>query len=193
VYADGAATPEQRRQVLDLVAAARQRVRDFLGETRSSPRVLVCLSADCYGRIGGGGEKGQTLRDRVVALSPGGADVVIASHELVHAEMFRRLGSSRYDRVPRWFHEGLAVLVSDDPRYLTGRAAGERCPIDHAEALAAVRAASAPSPDAPLDFYRNGACVADRWVATHGGAPAVQDLIRRLLAGEPFADIVVTA
>ena len=188
VYADGSATVDQRRQMVDMVAAARQRVRDFYGDTRSGPRVLVCLSAGCYQHIGGGGEKGQTLRDRAVALSPDGATVVIASHELTHAEQFHRLGS-RYGQVPRWFNEGLAVLVSDDPRYLTAKPAGDRCPIDYATALAAVRAESATG----QDFYRDSACVVDRWAATHGGADAVRDLNRRLLAGEPFADLVVAA
>ncbi|MEU8234379.1 hypothetical protein AB0C12_32735 [Actinoplanes sp. NPDC048967] len=187
VYVDDGATPRQRRQVVDLIAAARQRVGDYLGPMRSSPRVLVCLSAECYEHIGGGGEKGQALRDRALALSPDGADVVIASHELTHAELYRRLGS-RYDQVPRWFHEGIAVLVSDDPRYLTAKPPGERCPIDHARALAAIRAGAAPS----TDFYRDSACVVDRWVAAHGGADAVLDLVARLRAGESFAAVVVT-
>jgi len=34
------------------------------------------------------------------------------------------------------------------------------------------------------DFYRDSACVADRWVAEHGGKSAVLDLIRRVNAGE---------
>jgi hypothetical protein len=187
VYTDG--TAAQDRQTLDMIAAARQRVRDFYGATSSSPRVLVCSTAGCYDHIGGGGEKGQTLRDRASALSPGGANVVIASHELTHAEQFRRLGS-RYGKVPRWFNEGLAVLVSDDPRYLTAKPAGQRCPIDYAVALAAIRASATPALDAGQNFYRDSACVVDRWAATHGGADAVRDLNRRLLTGEPFADIV---
>ena len=186
LYVDGAATPEQRRRMVDMVAAARQRVRDFLGEARSDPRILICLSAECYDHIGGGQEKGQALRDRALALSPAGADVVIASHELAHAELYRRLGS-RYDEVPRWFHEGIAVLISDDPRYLTARSAGERCPVDYAGALAAIRAGTTPS----VDFYRDSACVVDRWAAAHGGAGAVHDLVRRLRAGESFTDVVV--
>lgn len=192
VYVGGDAAAGQRREMVDMVAAARERVRAFYGDIRSDPRVLICLDAACYRRIGGGGEKGQTLRDRVLALSPGGADVVIASHELVHAEQFRRLGS-RYSRVPRWFNEGLAVVVSDDPRYLTAKPAGERCPVDHAAALAATRAVAAPRPGAGQDFYRDSACVVDRWLAAHGGAGAVLDLNRRLLAGEDFTAIVIPA
>jgi hypothetical protein len=191
LYVDDSATPDQRRQAVEMIAAARQRVDEFYGDTRSSPRILVCLSDDCYGHLGGG-EKGQTLRDLVVALSPAGANVVIASHELAHAEQYHRLGS-RFDQVPHWFNEGLAVLISDDPRYLTAKPAGDRCPIDYAQALTAIRAGTAPPPDAAQDFYRNSACVVDRWAATHGGAVAVHDLIRRLLTGEPFTDIVVPA
>ncbi|MEU4243290.1 hypothetical protein [Actinoplanes sp. NPDC026619] len=191
VYVESSATPAQRSQMVDMIAAARQRVRDFYGEIRSDPRILICLSAGCYGHIGGG-EKGRTWRDITVALSPGGADLVIAAHELVHAEQYRRLGS-RYDRVPRWFNEGLAVVIADDPRYLTAKPAGERCPINYAQALAATRAVTVPAPDAGQDFYRNGACVVDRWLATNGGPAAVHDLNRRLLAGEPFTGIVLTA
>jgi hypothetical protein len=186
VYVDGSATPGQRRRLVDMLGSARQRVGDLPGEPRSDPRVLICLSAGCYDRIGGGGEKGQALRDRALALSPGGADVVIASHELTHAELFHRLGP-RYGRVPRWFHEGLAVLVSADPRYLTARPPGDRCPVEHARALAAIRGGTASG----QDFYRDSACVVDRWVAGHGGPAAVADLVRRLRAGEPFAAVVV--
>jgi hypothetical protein len=188
VYVDSSATPDQRRQIVAMVAEARQRVRNFYGGTRSSPRVLVCLRVACYRHIGGGGEKGRTLRDQVTALSPDGVNVVIDSHELTHAEQFRRLGS-RYGQVPRWFNEGLAVLVSDDSRYLTAKPPGERCPIDFATASAAIRTASA----AGQEFYRDSACVVERWAAGHGGAEAVRDLNRRLLAGERFADVVVPA
>lgn len=192
VYVDGAAAPERRRQTVEMIAAARHRVRDFYGDLHSSPRVLVCLSADCYAHIGGGREKGQALRDLALALSPDGASVVIASHELAHTELHQRLGSSRFAQVPRWFHEGLSVLISDDPRYLTAKPAGQRCPIDYAQALAVTRSAGVPA-GAGQDFYRDGGCVVDRWVATHGGSAAVHDLIRRLLAGEAFAAIVVTS
>ena len=53
IYVDGSATPDKSRQMVDMIAAARQRVRDFYGETRSSPRILICLSAGCHRHIGG--------------------------------------------------------------------------------------------------------------------------------------------
>jgi hypothetical protein len=67
---------------------------------------------------------------RLHFASPRGADVVIAVHELAHAELHRRIGvvTTLSRSVPRGFDEGLAVVVSDDPRY---RAAGpDRCRIE---------------------------------------------------------------
>jgi hypothetical protein len=171
VYVGGGDANDSIGAVNDSIAAARRRVRDYFGDLRSDPEFLVCRDADCYRRIGGGREKGRTLRHSVIILSPDGANETIAGHELTHAEMHRRLDD--YDKVPRWFQEGFAVVVSQDSRYLP-------CPVDYAGALERVRAGTS----ARQDFYRDSACVADRWVAEHGGKSAVLDLIRRLNAGE---------
>jgi hypothetical protein len=158
---------------LEPIAAARQRDRDYLGELRSDPRFLVCLSADCYRRIGGGGEKGRTLRHNVIALSPDGVTTTIASHELVHAELHQRLGG-HYDDIPHWFHEGFAVVVSQDARYLP-------CP-DYPGAVRRIRAGTS----AGQGFYQDSACVVEHWLAANGGRPAALELLRRLEAGAAF-------
>ncbi len=84
VYAEPGLTAAQRRHVIEVVDQADARVRDFFGGRTTSPDVLVCLSDDCYRRIGGGGERGVAVLNRAVMLSPRGADPVIASHELTH-------------------------------------------------------------------------------------------------------------
>jgi hypothetical protein len=108
----------------------------YFGDLRSDPRFLVCHGAACYRRIGGGGEKGKTIRHTVIA-------------------------------------------VSRDARYLP-------CPVDYAGALQRVRDHSSDG----QDFYRDSACVADRWVTEHGGKPAVLDLITRLNHGDKFTAVV---
>ena len=51
-------------------------------------------------------------------LPPRGLNEVIISHELTHIELHSRVGVLRSWRsIPSWFDEGLAVLVSQDPRY----------------------------------------------------------------------------
>ncbi|MEV4473473.1 hypothetical protein ACFFR3_46865 [Nonomuraea salmonea] len=72
----------------------------------------MCLYDDCYRRSG---ERGVAVLNRAVMLSPHGVDPVIFPQELTHVEPHARL---RGAEVPQWFDGGLAVLVSDGPRYL---------------------------------------------------------------------------
>jgi hypothetical protein len=188
LYVEQGLSAERRQHVTEVVQAAEQRVGDFFGGRESRPRVLACLTQDCYGRIGGGGERGKAILDRALLLSPLGVNVVIVSHELTHAELRARL-RSRAGQVPRWFNEGLAVLVSEDPRYLPPETAADRClaSLDAGQPLAGERS---PASTAGEDFYRQAACRVSRWVDANGGRQAVLDLIRHLAAGEEFTAIV---
>ncbi|MEU6779948.1 hypothetical protein ABZ912_12145 [Nonomuraea angiospora] len=188
VYAEPGLPPDRRRQVSEVVEQANKRVRDFFGGRKSSPDLLVCLSDDCYRRIGGGRERGIAVLNRSVMLSPRGVDPVIASHEMTHVELHARLDGAE---VPQWFDEGLAVLVSDDPRYLAPT--GDRCLLDSRQPLPVtldewLRAASADP-----QTYAKAACQVSRWVGTNGGKEAVRTLVERLSAGQPFPDLQMPA
>ena len=169
-----------------LIDDADRRIAAFYGSRLSDPRVLICSTASCYRRLGGGGERGRALRDWSLMLSPGGANVTIATHELSHVEFHQRLGSAR-SKVPQWFDEGLAVLVSDDARYLQPGPAGDRCKLPYDEARTVVdedwHAAAADGVDRP---YLKAGCVVSRWVGAHGGPAAVVDLIAELRAGQAW-------
>ncbi|MBE1585635.1 hypothetical protein ACFPOI_46955 [Nonomuraea angiospora] len=183
-YVELGLPPARRRQVSEVVEQANQRVRDFFGGRKSSPDLLVCLSDDCYRRIGGGGERGIAVLNRAVMLSPRGVDPVIASHEMTHVELHARLNGAE---VPQWFDEGLAVLVSDDPRYLAPT--GDRCLVDPRQPLPVtldewLRAASADP-----RTYAQAACQVSRWVGANGGKEAVRTLVERLSAGQAFPDV----
>ena len=183
VYAD---TGDPRLR--DVVAAADRRIAAFYGERRSDPRVLICTTAQCYRRLGGGGEKGRALRDWSLMLSPEGANETIATHELSHGEFHRRLGSAR-SKVPQWFDEGLAVLVSDDVRYLGP--GPDRCKLPYDQALPVTTADWWSRAGGGSDrAYLQAACVVSRWAGANGGAAGVLDLIERLRAGAAFADLV---
>lgn len=141
----------------------------------SSPKVLACVTDACYRRIGGGGERGVAVMNQAVMLSPRGIDPVIASHEMSHVELHARGG-----KVPQWFDEGLAVVVSDDRRYLaapdpadpsglTAKGARDRCLVRTAEPLPDrldgwLRAASADR-----QVYAKAACRTNQWLVANGG------------------------
>ncbi|MEV0622993.1 hypothetical protein AB0I81_57415 [Nonomuraea sp. NPDC050404] len=188
LYAEPGLPASQRRRVTEVARQAGERVRAFFAGRRSSPDLLVCLTEDCYRGIGGGRERGVAVLNRSVMLSPRGVDVVIASHEMTHVELHARLDGAE---VPQWFDEGLAVLVSDDPRYLAP-AGEDRCLAEPRRDLPVtlddwLRAASA---DARV--YAEAACQVSRWAAANGGEPAVRGLVERLASGQDFPAAVAT-
>ncbi|MGC4896503.1 hypothetical protein [Micromonospora sp. DT31] len=182
LYAEPGLSAADRRRLVEVYDAATRQVDDFYRGRESAPTVLACFSADCYARIGGGGERGMAVRNQALMLSPRGIDPVIAAHELSHVELHARLGSHA-DEVPQWFDEGLAVLVADDRRYLLPPTAPDRCrdaaPGPLPETLDAwLRAATADE-----QVYARAACRVQRWVQAGGGPEAVLRLVTRLRAG----------
>ncbi len=67
---------------------------------------------DCYRKFGGVG-LGYTLGNTIL-ISPYGWRAAIISHELSHVELATRLDGmpELLDKVPQWFDEGMAVMVS---------------------------------------------------------------------------------
>jgi hypothetical protein len=186
-FVDKAMTPEQRSRTEETIRQARDRVRGFYANLTRNPRVLVCASDECYRRIGGGGSRGMALLDLALFLSPRGVDPVIAAHELSHIELHSRLGwigTLRRD-VPQWFDEGVAVVVSDDPRYLAEAGHGDRCLVS-------------PEADLPVDrsawihgasndqLYAKAACLVSRWISAKGGPGAVIGLVDKVAHGASF-------
>jgi hypothetical protein len=177
---DGVYAERDDPRYLRIVGAAEQRIAAFYGGREAHARVLVCATDACYRRIGGGAEKGRALSTKALLLSPAGTDEVIAAHELAHLELHQRLGAAR-SKVPRWFDEGLAVLVSDDPRYL--RSGGDRCRLPYEQALTVTRVDWAQATAGGTDHgYLQAACVVSRWVGEHD----VRALIAGLRAGQDF-------
>lgn len=119
VYVDNQMSLSQRQEFLKTLDLAKRRVSTFFGGIEGTPEVFACSTEECFISYGGFGlQKGKAYGASMLLLSPRGLDVVIASHELTHIELHHRIGvlKSWYE-IPSWFDEGLAVLVSEDPRY----------------------------------------------------------------------------
>lgn len=191
VYTESGLSDPQRSQVRQVIQRAHELVADFYGSQESSPSLLVCLTDACYSRIGGKKERGIAILNRSVMLSPRGVDAVIASHEMSHVELHNRLTSAA--DLPQWFDEGLAVVVSNDARYLAPESAADRCLIAPAEPLPGTLEEwlSAASKDAGT--YAKSACQVSRWLRENGGRAGLLSLVERLNAGEHFTSIVKPA
>lgn len=134
VYVDDQMSSGQRQELLKTLSMAKGRVSAFFGDIKGSPKVFACSTEECFVSHGGVTAKGKAYGDSMLLLSPRGLDVVIVAHELTHIELHNRIGAFRSLRViPTWFDEGLAVLVSEDPRYteeawLQGTGQGRNAP-----------------------------------------------------------------
>ena len=118
VYVDDQMSPAQRQEFLKTLSLSKERVSAFFGSIEASSKVFACSTEECFVSHGGVTAKGKAYGDSMLLLSPRGLDAVIASHELTHIELHGRVGAFRSWRaIPSWFDEGLAVLVSEDPRY----------------------------------------------------------------------------
>ncbi len=112
VYVDPDMPAGNTPKLLNVMQKARVRAAYFYGELLAQPDILFCASMECYRKYGGVG-LGYTVGNTIL-ISPYGARAAIVSHELSHAELAARLGGQRQAqaRVPQWFDEGTAVMVS---------------------------------------------------------------------------------
>lgn len=122
VFVDEEMPSSQRAELLGSIQAANGRVSAFFGRLRGKPNIFACSTEECFVSNGGITAKGNAYGSSMVLLSPRGLDVVTLSHELTHVELSSRVGDFKTWRaIPPWFDEGLAVLVSQDPRYVAER------------------------------------------------------------------------
>lgn len=187
VYIDRRATDTQRESARTIAATATRRIRAFYGRQESDPRLFLCTTHECYDGFGGG-SRGMAVLDVALVLAPLGFNAVIATHELSHVELHRRLGRLDTMRraIPQWFDEGVAAMVSQDPRYPPAANDAE-CAEAMQGALPAARAAwiHGGNHDA---LYAKAAQRVGCWMANRGGPKAVTNLIEQVAAGARFED-----
>ena len=196
LYVDPAMPAETRATLRRAMGEAPDRLARFYGGSASAPVVLACSDEACQRRINGGEALGVAYGSYGLRLSPRGLDRVIVLHELSHIELNARFGTERavlgVGGVPAWFDERVAVVVSDDPRYLLPEGTpGSRCRADPD--------VGGPLPDDGREWrhsgavdhalYARAACRVLRWMDANGGPPAVGRLVAALAEGGRFPDL----
>lgn len=184
------AMPEEgRRRLLADAGDAAAAVALWFGETGTSPVLLACVTEDCDRRLGGLGARAVTYSTpvgTVIRLSPRGLDRVILTHELSHVALHGRVGLLRVltGALPTWFDEGVAVVVSEDARYLRpGDMAAARCRAEPSGALPETpRAWNRVAGRQPM-LYAEAACGVLRWMERHGGRAGLSAALDALAEG----------
>lgn len=192
VYMEKSASPEQIAVLLADLDMAENRVAEFYRTPPREPVLLVCVSQQCDRRLGGKGARALTFGDRFIHVSPRGQNAVILAHELAHIELHARIGMVALlsGKLPAWFDEGLAVIISQDDRAV--RAEGPNGPEcsqpDDGDLPNSLWqwAREAGSGERPI--YELAACRVHDWLDAHPQANAVSQLASDIRAGKPFAD-----
>ncbi len=115
LYVEPAMTAEQRAALQVQIETGRAQVARFYGEITTAPYFVACITAECAQRFGSYGERAAAFGDSAIRLSPNGLAAPLVAHEWSHAELYRRVGGAWHvGAVPRWFDEGLAVVVAGE-------------------------------------------------------------------------------
>jgi hypothetical protein len=191
---EAAMPPEDKARLRDTVAKAAEQVAAFYGSFDRQPTVMACESDACYHRLGGQGERAAAIGTMIIRLSARGLNQTIVAHEFSHLEFNARVGINRLvtGAVPAWFDEGLAVVVSNDARYLgPGVTSEERCLAEPKSELPSnpfqwkTRTSGEPATESEKShsIYAQAACRVMRWMDANGGPKGFQAAMRQVADG----------
>ncbi len=111
---------QAQAEFADLLAGARARIGQTFGPPRARPIVVLRDSERAFGvlPLNAYGSTSFVGSRACVVIGPRGRNLDVIAHELMHAELFERVGSwRRFTSVPTWFDEGLAMQVDHRPAY----------------------------------------------------------------------------
>lgn len=88
-----------------------------LARPRAETRIVFCSTERCAAAFGLGARSAVTLGTLGTVIGPRAWQPHYIRHELIHRLQAERLGVLRLLLAPRWFVEGMAYALSDDPRH----------------------------------------------------------------------------
>lgn len=109
--------PERRAEAEALTKDALRFVETHIAPIESPPRMLFCSSEACARRFGDPRARGLYFGPHALLINPGGWAPHILRHELIHHVQNEAFGwLARAALLPRWYVEGMAYTMSEDPR-----------------------------------------------------------------------------
>ncbi len=172
IYVEQGMSASDHAKIRDIVGCASRRVERFYGSFDRRPILLICATKACDRRTGGRGARAETYGSVFIRVSPRGINETILAHEFSHVEMHARFGPWRIlqGALPAWLDEGVAVVVSEDERYLApGATAAARCRAEpDGDARVGFFAWGSVAAKTP-SLYAQAACRVMRWMEANGG------------------------
>lgn len=195
LYVQSGMSAPERQRVVATVDAARVQARQFYGELRHPPRILVCADDACYARLGGmPGTATGAMGSTVLEVSHLGSEQqVFITAGFSRAELYGRVGFWKFNlgAVPMWFDEGLAVVVANDSAYILPPGRNDRCKAGTFPDMPATPSEWQQELQTEGDvLYAQSACKVDMWMVQHGGPKAATDLLAKVAQGQDFDQLI---
>ena len=190
IYIESKATSKQKENLTKNYLQAKKQVENVYGPLVSNPLIIASVSQDQHDFIGGGKTKGEAYGATAIKLSPKGLNSAIIAHELAHIELHTRIGALRsYRKLPAWFDEGLAVLISEDERY-TGPPRPDEFSEKQVMELTSSRTwrRTAKNSKEAYKIYSPAYRIVRKWF-DKAGPEGIQELIKRMKNKEDFQKI----
>ncbi|NTD88044.1 hypothetical protein [Agrobacterium tumefaciens] len=190
IYIDASLDADlEKDKILGNLDAARLLLKEVYVEVEAPlPTVFFCVSNNCATYLGTRGEKASSYGHWAIVVYRDGNSPVILAHELSHIEIGFRLGFFNMSSVPIWFDEGLAVVVSQDRRYLNVDPSG-RLSCKEGVSGAVItdldewwRRASTGD----VGVYSSAACEVIKWMNRRGNEGSLVRILDVLRSGESF-------
>lgn len=181
LWVDAAAGPERLAAIRATLAEAASGVGRALGATRAV-EWRICTTPACD-RANGMANRGMTYGASVITLnSTAWNDRSAYMHELTHATLHatQPLGGFLGLRLPLWFNEGVAVLVSGAPERAADPSACDRKRKGELPQTARDFVRLAPNPKQALRVYIRSTCAVRAWLAQ---GHSLREVVPQLAAG----------
>lgn len=183
---------DQRAKLETAIQSAEASIRAVYGSFDHRPILIACATETCDQRMGGRGARASVLSTpfvTIIRLSPRGLSTTILTHEFAHVALHHKIGvwNLLSGAVPAWFDEGVAVILSNDDRYLKpGQSAEERC-VGHANTPLPTNAAEWASASGKIPMlYADAACRVLHWLDHNGGQDGLLYALDGIADGQKF-------
>ncbi|HQC80249.1 MAG TPA: hypothetical protein PLS67_06970 [Accumulibacter sp.] len=173
-----------------MIDEARKRVEATFGKPAAKPIVVFLGSSDRIGpfRLNAYGSTQFVGKRACVIIGTKGGSVDIVAHELMHAELYHRVGPLKYFlEVPTWFDEGVAMQVDFRSRYVLS--ANDAADAQRVRELTTASKFFVADDDALTLNYSFAKHEVSKWLSVVGG-DTLYSRLARVRSGEPLAEIL---
>ncbi len=180
----------ERQLILELETQAQTRIENMFGAPRAKPLVVFLKNpAMMFTFTSNGYGSTHFVGPRVcVIIGPDGTNVDVVTHELLHAELFERVGLwRRFSEIPAWFDEGLAMQVDFRSRYDSSQIV-DATELDSLRTLWSMDQFNAGNDDEITRHYARSKQAVAQWLEKIGRSNLYSRL-ERIRAGEAFETV----